>query len=144
MPRHRFWLASGATVAACLIVLLAAPLGVVAQTTSAGSPALPQSDDLTLLVQHYIRRFSRELGKEVQGVAPQTLDLLRQYAWPGNVRELQSALKQALLQATGAILVPDFLPAALLNAWHLHIAGCLIVRRASTEHPTVQLRNPIT
>src|SRR5260370_18215104 len=48
MPRHRFWLASGATVAACLIVLLAAPLGIMAQTTSAGSPALPQSDDLTL------------------------------------------------------------------------------------------------
>src|SRR5712692_4355737 len=47
MPRHRFGLAIGAT-AACLIVLLVAPLGVVAQTTSAGSPALPQGDDLTL------------------------------------------------------------------------------------------------
>src|SRR6266852_7830097 len=47
MPRHRFWLATG-TTAACLVALLLAPLGVVAQTTSAGSPALPQSDDLTL------------------------------------------------------------------------------------------------
>src|SRR6516165_5343314 len=41
------------------------------------------------------------------------MDLLRQYPWPGNVRELQSVLKQALLQATGSVLVPDFLPAAI-------------------------------
>src|SRR5262249_959567 len=87
-------------------------------------PLRERGDDLTLLVQHYIRRFSRELGKDVQGVAPQTLDLLRQYSWPGNVRELQSVLKQALLQATGSILVPDFLPATLLKrTTHTEPAG---------------------
>ena len=49
MPRHRFWLATGATVAACLIVLLAAmPSVVAAQPTPTASPALPQGDDLTL------------------------------------------------------------------------------------------------
>src|SRR5258708_19781602 len=49
MPRHRFWLATGATVAACLIVLPAAlPSVVAAQTTPPASPALPQGDDLTL------------------------------------------------------------------------------------------------
>src|SRR5713226_1693074 len=49
MPRPRFWLATGATVAACLIVLLAAmPSVVAAQTTPPASPALPQGDDLTL------------------------------------------------------------------------------------------------
>src|SRR5258708_5665884 len=49
MPHHRFWLASGATIAACLIVLLAAmPSVVAAQTTPPASPALPQGDDLTL------------------------------------------------------------------------------------------------
>jgi two-component system nitrogen regulation response regulator GlnG len=46
-------------------------------------------------------------------MAPETLDVLQQYAWPGNVRELQSLLKQALLHATGPVLLPDFLPAAL-------------------------------
>ncbi len=49
MPRHRFWLVTGATVAACLIVLLAAmPSVVAAQTRPPASPALPQGDDLTL------------------------------------------------------------------------------------------------
>jgi two-component system nitrogen regulation response regulator GlnG len=78
-------------------------------------PLRERGDDIVLLIQHYIRRFSRELGKDVQGVAPEAIELLRHYAWPGNVRELQSVLKQALLQATGSILVPDFLPVALLK-----------------------------
>jgi two-component system nitrogen regulation response regulator GlnG len=64
-------------------------------------------------VSHFLKQLGPELGKEVQEVAPETLDVLRQYAWPGNVRELQSLLKQALLHATGPVLLPDFLPAAL-------------------------------
>ena len=76
-------------------------------------PLRARGEDLTLLVQHYLRRFNRELGKDVHQVAPEALALLGQYAWPGNVRELQSVLKQALLVAAGPLLVPDFLPAAL-------------------------------
>jgi DNA-binding NtrC family response regulator len=73
-------------------------------------PALRERlDDLHLLVDHFVRRFTRELGKEVQRVAPETLDVLRRHSWPGNLRELQSVLKQALLRATGPILLPDFL-----------------------------------
>jgi two-component system nitrogen regulation response regulator GlnG len=86
-------------------------------------PLRERGDDLVLLTQHYIRRFSRELGKEVQSVAPEAMDLLRHYAWPGNVRELQSVLKQALLQATGSILVPDFLPIALLKRGQNGLTG---------------------
>jgi two-component system nitrogen regulation response regulator GlnG len=73
-------------------------------------PLRERGDDLTLLVEHFLRRFNRELGKEVFRTAPETLDLLRQHTWPGNLRELQSVLKQALLRATGPILLPDFLP----------------------------------
>ena len=64
-----------------------------------------------MLVQHCLRRFSRELGREVCEVAPEALERLRSYSWPGNVRELQSVLKQALLQARGTTLLPTFLPA---------------------------------
>jgi len=39
--------------------------------------------------------------------------VLRRHSWPGNLRELQSVLKQSMLQATGPILLPDFLPAYL-------------------------------
>jgi nitrogen regulation protein NR(I) len=76
-------------------------------------PLRERGDDLPLLVDHFLKRLNPELGKKVQEVAPETLDVLRQYPWPGNVRELQSLLKQALLHATGPVLLPDFLPAAL-------------------------------
>src|SRR5207244_8321641 len=73
-------------------------------------PLRERGDDLLMLVQHYLRRFSRELGREVREVAPETLERLRNHPWPGNIRELQSVLKQALLQASGTILLPAFLP----------------------------------
>jgi nitrogen regulation protein NR(I) len=73
-------------------------------------PLWARGDDLALLVQHYVRRFSRELGRVVKHVSPETLETLRRYPWPGNIRELQSVLKQALLQAAGTVLLPDFLP----------------------------------
>ena len=73
-------------------------------------PLRDRGDDLLLLVDHFLRRFNRELNKEVLRVAPETMELLEKHAWPGNLRELQSVLKQALLRATGPILLPDFLP----------------------------------
>jgi two-component system nitrogen regulation response regulator GlnG len=74
-------------------------------------PLRERGEDLPLLVRYYVRRFSRELGREVQEVAPEALARLCSYSWPGNVRELQSVLKQALLQARGTTLLPIFLPA---------------------------------
>src|SRR5215813_13041015 len=76
-------------------------------------PLRERDEDLLMLVQHYLRRFSRELGREVRQAAPETLERLRNYPWPGNIRELQSVLKQALLQASGAVLLPAFLPEPL-------------------------------
>jgi two-component system nitrogen regulation response regulator GlnG len=73
-------------------------------------PLRERGDDLPLLVRHYLRRFSRELGREVREVAPEALERLQGYPWPGNIRELQSVLKQALLRASGTVLLPAFLP----------------------------------
>jgi two-component system, NtrC family, response regulator AtoC len=70
-----------------------------------------RGDDLPLLVRYYLRRFSRELGRDVSEVAPEALERLRNYSWPGNVREWQSVLKRALLQARGTTLLPAFPPA---------------------------------
>jgi two-component system nitrogen regulation response regulator GlnG len=76
-------------------------------------PLRERGDDLPLLVQHYVHRFSRDFGKEAPRVPVETMALLTRYPWPGNVRELQSVLKQALLQTTAGILAPDFLPVHL-------------------------------
>jgi len=75
-------------------------------------PLRERGEDLPLLVGHFLRRFSRELNKQVSQVAPEALALLERHSWPGNLRELQSVLKQALLCSRGPVLLPEFLPAS--------------------------------
>jgi nitrogen regulation protein NR(I) len=76
-------------------------------------PLRERVEDLPLLARHFVRKFRGELGKEVEGITREALELLQRYSWPGNVRELQSVLKQAILQATGPALVPACLPSVL-------------------------------
>ena len=78
-------------------------------------PLRERSDDLPLLIRHFLRRFGRELGRDVREAAPDALERLRAYPWPGNIRELQSVLKQALLRSSGNVLLPNFLPQSHLE-----------------------------
>ena len=79
-------------------------------------PPLRERDgDLSLLVQRFLRRFTRELASDVRDVAPEAMERLSGYSWPGNIRELQSVLQQALLQAKGTVLLPAFLSDDLLR-----------------------------
>jgi DNA-binding NtrC family response regulator len=73
-------------------------------------PLRERGEDLPMLVNYYLRRFSRELARDVREVAPETMERLRSHSWPGNIRELQSIVKQALLHASGSVLIPAFLP----------------------------------
>jgi len=56
-----------------------------------------------------VRRFGREVGREVREIPPEAMERPRGYLWPGNIRELRSVLKRALHRSTGSILVPAFL-----------------------------------
>jgi two-component system nitrogen regulation response regulator GlnG len=76
-------------------------------------PLRDRSGDVAELAHYFLFRFDRELNLDVRSLAPETLELLQAYAWPGNVRELQSAIKQAMLHASGNVLLPEFLPAEL-------------------------------
>jgi DNA-binding NtrC family response regulator len=73
-------------------------------------PLRERGDDVLTLLEHFVARFSQSLNKDVDGIAPDALELLVKYPWPGNVRELQSLVKQSLLHATGRVLVADNLP----------------------------------
>jgi two-component system nitrogen regulation response regulator GlnG len=73
-------------------------------------PLRAHLDDVAELAHYFLFRFDRELGLDLRAFAPDTLDLLQRYRWPGNVRELQSAIKQAMLNTSGHVLLPEFLP----------------------------------
>lgn len=73
-------------------------------------PLRQRGDDVPLLIEHFLQRFGKELGRTIEGVSEEALQMLTEYQWPGNVRELQSVVKHALLEATGPVIVPSFLP----------------------------------
>lgn len=82
-------------------------------------PSLRQRiDDLPLLVEHFIRLFNPDLGKNVRSIAPEAMRMLEQYEWPGNIRELQNAIKYALVRSVGQVLTTYFLPASCCGVFH--------------------------
>ena len=76
-------------------------------------PLREHLDDVAELAHYFLFRFNRELGLDLRALAPGTLDLLENHSWPGNVRELQGVIKQAMLKASGHILLLEFLPDSL-------------------------------
>jgi two-component system nitrogen regulation response regulator GlnG len=70
-------------------------------------PLRERGDDINLLTNFFIRRFSKSLQKKVEGISSEAVEMLRSYDWPGNVRELQSTIRRAILMATGPVIVPE-------------------------------------
>ena len=76
-------------------------------------PLRDRSGDIPLLAYHFLRKYAVQSGKEVKGIAPETLELLEAYPWPGNVRELQNVIERAVVLAEGEMVTPTELPANL-------------------------------
>jgi two-component system, NtrC family, response regulator HydG len=63
-------------------------------------PALRERrEDIPLLVDHFVRKFSLAMNKKITRVSPAAMSLLQQYPWPGNVRELENAVERAMVVA---------------------------------------------
>jgi DNA-binding NtrC family response regulator len=74
-------------------------------------PLRNRGDDVSLLLEYYLRVCAREMNRnDCEGISPEALELLKAYSWPGNVREMQSIVRQSLMNATGPVIVPSFLP----------------------------------
>jgi DNA-binding NtrC family response regulator len=79
-------------------------------------PLRERREDIPLLVEHFIERFGREPGKRVSGVSKEALKALVSYAWPGNVRELENVIQRAITLCRHEVILPDDLPAPILQA----------------------------
>src|SRR5262249_54004812 len=69
-------------------------------------PLRDRLDDVAELAHYFLFRYDRELGLDLRVFSPATLELLQSCSWPGNVRELQGVIKEAMLKASGHILLP--------------------------------------
>jgi PAS domain S-box-containing protein len=70
-------------------------------------PLRERPDDVPLLVQHLVRKFSGRIGLRIEAVAKTTMERLSRYAWPGNVRELENILERAVILSNGPTLEID-------------------------------------
>jgi len=74
-------------------------------------PPLRERDgDMIYLLEHFRQVANEELGKSVNRFSPESIERLQKYDWPGNVREFQSVVRRSVLQTTGKVVIPDFLP----------------------------------
>ncbi|MBI4607938.1 MAG: sigma-54-dependent Fis family transcriptional regulator, partial [Candidatus Rokubacteria bacterium] len=81
-------------------------------------PLREHREDIRLLVDHFIRKYNHEFGKEVRGISRGALPMLLNYSWPGNVRELENIIERSVALATGPVLSLDNLPLDLALANH--------------------------
>jgi DNA-binding NtrC family response regulator len=62
-------------------------------------PLRERKEDIPLLVDHFVRKFSQQMNKKITRVQPAAMFQLQQYPWPGNVRELENAIERAMVVA---------------------------------------------
>lgn len=73
-------------------------------------PLRERSDDIPLLVHHFMDRYSQEMTRSPLEVSPDAMEVLVAYPWPGNVRELQNLVKRILAMTRHEVLTPENLP----------------------------------
>ena len=79
-------------------------------------PLRDRKEDLPPLCEHIIRKYNRDLGTSVRGVAPEAIELFAAYSWPGNIRELESVLYEAMVLSESEAIEARSLPERLKAA----------------------------
>ena len=56
-----------------------------------------RKEDIPMLVEYFIDRYSRKAGKKIRSIDKNTMELLQSYSWPGNIRELQNVIERSVI-----------------------------------------------
>jgi transcriptional regulator with GAF, ATPase, and Fis domain len=67
-------------------------------------PLRQRKDDIPMLVESFVERYSRKSGKKITSIQKETMKALQDYPWPGNVRELESIIERAMILCPGPVL----------------------------------------
>ncbi len=101
-------------------------------------PLRERKDDIPSLVEYFVRRFSHQMGKSIDQVPDDVMEVLTSYHWPGNIRELQNFIERSVIVTQGRVLSPRITELKLLmqaaapapsqtlsHAERVHILGIL-------------------
>ena len=67
-------------------------------------PLRQRKEDIPVMVQSFVERYSRKLGKQITSIPKETMKVLQDYPWPGNIRELESIIERAVILCPGPVL----------------------------------------
>jgi transcriptional regulator with GAF, ATPase, and Fis domain len=81
-------------------------------------------EDIPALVTHFVKLFSRRMGKQVDGTPPETMAAFQWYSWPGNICELQNLVERAVILSRDGVLP---------NPLHKRRTGPIIVSLQQTQ-----------
>jgi two-component system response regulator PilR (NtrC family) len=70
-------------------------------------PLRKRKEDIPVLAEYFIKKYSTEFGKEVKKISPYALQLIMEYPFPGNVRELENIIERSVALETGNIILPE-------------------------------------
>ena len=95
-----------------------------------------RKEDIPLLAEYFLKRYSLELQKSGMRLSPEALERLSAYEWPGNVRELENCIKQAMVLGQGDVLMPEHLRLGQSSAVQLRSApeSLNAVRELARQH----------
>ncbi len=81
-------------------------------------PLRERKEDLRILAQHFLDKYSRKMGKEITKISSYAIDLLNKYDFPGNIRELENLIERSVALTNTNILLPDSLTLSVhKRAW---------------------------
>ncbi len=72
-------------------------------------PLKERKSDIRLLAQHFLDKYSREMGKTISKISSYAIDLLNKYDFPGNIRELENLMERSVALSNTNIILPDSL-----------------------------------
>lgn len=81
-------------------------------------PLRERPEDIRLLAEHFLQRFSLENQREIINFDKKALESLLNYSWPGNVRELANAVESAVIMSVGNVILPEDLPKHIISTEH--------------------------
>ena len=70
-------------------------------------PSGSRKEDIPELVSYFLKKFNRELKKDIGGITPEAMEKIVSYGWPGNVRQLENVLKRAMVLCQGEWILED-------------------------------------
>lgn len=77
------------------------------------SPLRDRKEDIPLLIDYSVEKYSSQMGRNKLKISPKTLDLMMKYDWPGNIRELQNIIERCVILAIGREITEDLLPSEI-------------------------------